>query len=1197
MKKVTSMLKNEKYLLKVWVSLLLLFCCMFPVPSPSFAASRTVRAIGRVEYRDARTNVLIPVVGARVTMLDSDFPFDAEIASGWTGDDGRFDIQGVGDDLDACVPGMTIVGDRCCDGVYEVNACDFPDLYIGSPKNQCCDGIYFNGNCEDGCTPFGCVGTGEWYDSFERCDGVWVDLDYPDPYIQVEAVSSAGKVVTFPGLITYCLRTATRWDVNGGTVDFGDIRPDNAENCGGEADVSTENAAWQLHNSLLEAHNYMDPFVGDIPDVDVNFPSIPDKFGQTSYYFGNAIHMTRDAVWREQTFYHEYGHHILGTFAESPAPNYYNEVCDDPPFAGHCAWREEDGGVCIPGTCDKSVAFTEGWPNFFARVLVDVYGKTLYDDYETPLRDHDTCPWTAPNLEMCPVAGEDTRAIEGIVTCILWDLYDNNQDNHDTDSTADRLYEPFDVVWDVIMNYDPLPGILPNELAHNHPVNIDEFWAGFTSRHFDRANRLTEIYNENHIEVSVFGANLLIDSFTTALSGTLPTVYMGESFNVTDTTMNGPGSIPPPSTELPSITGFYLFPDSTLTWGDIRAGNAIEIGRRDIPTLTGAGPESSSTATTTVTIPSSNIPEGTYYLYVCADATEVIFERNEDNNFLTGPQINLLYRDNDGDGYGSNVDCNDNNPNVHPGAGEVCNGIDDDCDGLTDEGFSDNDADGYKVCVDNCPSASNVDQRDSDGDGIGDVCDPCPAVPDLSCDTQKSAGKSIGQGGGSLTTPDGSVTVDVPPGALSSDTSISVTGSAGSFELVTDQGNGTAYFGVTILPAGQSFAVPISITFHWPDQEAPLGEIDGTNIKEKDLIIIKDGVALTDICEVDPGCDMVADTFTVQVSSLSEFALVVLNVAPVIEGITVPHDPEANTAINVKATFTDSGFLDTHTATWDWGDGNTQAGTVTETGGSGTVENTHVYTLPGVYTITLTVSDGSLSDTDTATVNVVDTTPPVVQIIAPQANTALQDGVTFTAEATDLSGVANLSFSVREPGGANGIPIGYENLTGTLNSSTGLWEYSFDTTLLQDGYYVILAKAVDPYGNEGWSAVVPFSIRNWAVIEKLPSTPNSKAGRTMPIKFSLRIAKNVDSAMPFVYNEDLEIRIYRCDNTSCSSKTLLQTSVYGTNSTDYKIDLTAQLYHTNFQTTKTPAQYLVEIWRPTKNFMVGSFAFKTVKLM
>ncbi len=53
---------------------------------------------------------------------------------------------------------------------------------------------------------------------------------------------------------------------------------------------------------------------------------------------------------------------------------------------------------------------------------------------------------------------------------------------------------------------------------------------------------------------------------------------------------------------------------------------------------------------------------------------------------------NVTCTDNDGDGYaveGGNcgpVDCDDTNANVHPGATEVCNGIDDDCDGLIDEG-------------------------------------------------------------------------------------------------------------------------------------------------------------------------------------------------------------------------------------------------------------------------------------------------------------------------------------------------------------------------------------------------------------------------------------------------------------------------------------------------------------------------------
>jgi PKD repeat protein len=87
---------------------------------------------------------------------------------------------------------------------------------------------------------------------------------------------------------------------------------------------------------------------------------------------------------------------------------------------------------------------------------------------------------------------------------------------------------------------------------------------------------------------------------------------------------------------------------------------------------------------------------------------------------------------------------------------------------------------------------------------------------------------------------------------------------------------------------------------------------------------------------------------------------VIANVAPCCGDITgLPAEPiRLGTPVSASATFTDPGVDDTHTAQWDWGDGSTSAGTVTEAGGSGSVgPDSHTYSEPGIYEVTLTVTD------------------------------------------------------------------------------------------------------------------------------------------------------------------------------------------------------------------------------------------------
>lgn len=76
-----------------------------------------------------------------------------------------------------------------------------------------------------------------------------------------------------------------------------------------------------------------------------------------------------------------------------------------------------------------------------------------------------------------------------------------------------------------------------------------------------------------------------------------------------------------------------------------------------------------------------------------------------------------------------------------------------------------------------------------------------------------------------------------------------------------------------------------------------------------------------------------------------------------------------------KGLFTDPGMCDIHTALWDWGDGTTSSGEVHEFSGSGYVTNSHTYSQPGNYTVTLIVIDddsGHRSNTIVQPVHVAD---------------------------------------------------------------------------------------------------------------------------------------------------------------------------------------------------------------------------------
>ena len=103
------------------------------------------------------------------------------------------------------------------------------------------------------------------------------------------------------------------------------------------------------------------------------------------------------------------------------------------------------------------------------------------------------------------------------------------------------------------------------------------------------------------------------------------------------------------------------------------------------------------------------------------------------NIYTTGPitsdctvDVSFALSDLDEDGYTSDVDCDDNDDTAFPGAPELCDGIDNDCDGVVPVTEVDNDGDGVSECQGDCDDTDINEHpgqtwyKDIDSDGYSD---------------------------------------------------------------------------------------------------------------------------------------------------------------------------------------------------------------------------------------------------------------------------------------------------------------------------------------------------------------------------------------------------------------------------------------------------------------------------------------------
>lgn len=143
------------------------------------------------------------------------------------------------------------------------------------------------------------------------------------------------------------------------------------------------------------------------------------------------------------------------------------------------------------------------------------------------------------------------------------------------------------------------------------------------------------------------------------------------------------------------------------------------------------------------------------------------------------------------------------------------------------------------------------------------------------------------------------------------------------------------------------------------------------------------------------------------------------NVGPTITGLTgLPTNPVALCAATVQPTvaFTDPGTADTHSVSWNWDDGTTSVGSVTESNGVGSATGSRTYTTAGIYTIQATVTD---KDGVVATA----TAPSYVVVYDPNAGFVTGGGTIVSpqgayAKDPTLTGPASFGFVAKYQKGA-----------------------------------------------------------------------------------------------------------------------------------------------------------------------------------
>lgn len=448
--------------------------------------------------------------------------------------------------------------------------------------------------------------------------------------------------------------------------------------------------AFNLYDEALAASQFMNVLRGGTQPAPLLLATFSASNPTLSSWNGTAVVMARNAGYDDTVLLHEIGHYLVDQFSVSQNPGGSHQLSNCNQDL-RLAWEE-----------GFATAFGNSVRRYFGRPHSSTYVRTTGQAGPGNLQFSFDVETQLPFI--CFGATSETTVYTG-----LWDIGDGPTSTDGSPGT--------DEPWDLLQGLDvEVFRVINIYLPTAVNTSLEDFWDGWfhPSVANGRLPEMRSIFRQIGVEYepdsmepndTVPAARLVVPS---------PATYHLTYWKDTDGNLLGEAD--------PDLFSFDVLagePYTIETFG-LRgdANTSLTLLGSDGSTVLAANDDRSPTDRSSL-IAYTPAAAGRLYLRSAHGSGLGIYGSYDLK--VAGAAVG---DDDDLDGFSTAVDCDDTNPSIYPGASEVCNLVDDDCDQSIDEGF-DQDWDGWTTCEGDC---NNVNSQIHPGaaeacNGIDDDCD------------------------------------------------------------------------------------------------------------------------------------------------------------------------------------------------------------------------------------------------------------------------------------------------------------------------------------------------------------------------------------------------------------------------------------------------------------------------------------------